>query len=207
MVRKDIFDEWGWPEVKEHPEWGRVTLEEVLSPAEDVAAQLWLDPREYPVTWTADMTRDRSTEEFLRPKEVGHILEGGWGCRVYEGMVPATKASSWGPAGRTHLVAQEKAGVWRARRLSAVEIARIFDPDGVMRVMAADEEVRVAEFGNSGPTRMVLPYAEGLVDFLKPPMSFVPESMEEIIEEDTVQICRGWMQQSATDFRERAKLN
>ena len=122
-------------------------------------------------------------------------------------MVPATKASSWGPAGRTHLVAQKKAGVWRARRLAAAETARIFDPDGVMRVMAEDEEVRVAEFGNSGPTRMVLPYAEGLVDFLKPPMSFLPESMEEIIEEDTVRICRGWMQQSAVDFRERAKRN
>ena len=83
MVRQDVFDAWGWPAVQEHPEWDRITLEQILNLAEDVAAYLRLDPEEYPVTWTADMTRDRSAEEFLQPQEVGHILQGGWGCRVY----------------------------------------------------------------------------------------------------------------------------
>jgi hypothetical protein len=204
MVRRDVFEQWGWPEAVTHPEWQRVTLAEILQPAENVRDELWLGP-DVPVTWTRDMSLPFSPEELLRPVEVGHILDGGWGCRVYAGMTPATKASSWGPAGRTHLVAQQRRGQWYARRLGAEEVARIFDPDGLMKVSAADPEQQVAEFGNSGPSRMVQPYAEGLVKFLRPPMSFVPEKISEIIDDKTVQVCRGWMVQAETDFREQAK--
>ena len=125
-----------------------------MQPAENVRDELWLGP-DVPVTWTRDMSLPFSPEELLRPVEVGHILDGGWGCRVYAGMTPATKASSWGPAGRTHLVAQQRRGQWYARRLGAEEVARIFDPDGLMKVAADDPEQQVAEFGNSGPSRMV----------------------------------------------------
>ena len=75
-----------------------------------------------------------------------------------------------------------------------------------MKVSAADLEQQVAEFGNSGPSRMVQPYAEGLVKFLRPPMSFVPEKISEIIDDKMVQVCRGWMVQAETDFKEQAKL-
>jgi len=60
-----------------------------------------------------------------------------------------------------------------------------------MEVLAADPEQQVAEFGNSGPSRMVQPYAEGLMKFLRPPMSFVPEKIGDIIDKKTVQVCRG----------------
>ena len=42
---------------------------------------------------------------------------------------------------------------WHARRLGAGEVARIFDPEGLMEVLAADPEQQVAEFGDSGPSR------------------------------------------------------
>ena len=205
MVRKDVFDQWGWPEAVHHPEWKRVTLAEILQPAEQVRDELWLGP-EVPVTWTRDMSIPFSADELLRPVEVGHILDGGWGCRVYVGMTPATKASSWGPAGRTHLVAQQRQGQWHARRLGAREVARIFDPEGLMEVLAADPEQQVAEFGNSGPSRMVQPYAEGLMKFLRPPMSFVPEKIGDIIDKKTVQVCRGWLAQAEVDFKSMAEL-
>jgi hypothetical protein len=83
-------------------------------------------------------------------------------------------------------------------------VARIFDPDGVMTVVAADPEQRVAEFGNSGPSRMVQPYAEGLVKFMRPPMSFVPEKMSDLIDKETVQVCRGWLAQAEVDFKHMA---
>ena len=51
-----------------------------------------------------------------------------------------------------------------------------------------DAEQRIADFGNSGPTRMVQPYAEGLAVFLRAPVAFVPERMEDLISTDTVQV-------------------
>jgi hypothetical protein len=204
-VREDVYDEWGWPEATEHEEWGQVTLRDVMLPAQDVPQEAWLDEQEFPVTWTTD-TEEKDTEASeVQPVEVGHILTGGWGCRVYRRAVPATKASSWGPAGRTHLVEQLLNGQRRARRLVAEEVAQIFDPTGVMQVEAEDAEQRIADFGNSGPTRMVQPYAEGLVAFLRAPVAFVPERMEDLISTDTVQVCRGWMRQVAIDHDAQRK--
>jgi hypothetical protein len=170
-----------------------------MLPAHEVPQEAWLDEQEFPVTWTADTEEHDEEASAVQPIEMGHILDGGWGCRVYSRAVPATKASSWGPAGRTHLVLQRLNGERRARRLVAEEAAQIFDPTGVMWVEVEDAEQRIADFGNSGPTRMVQPYAEGLVAFLRAPVAFVPERMEDLISTDTVQVCRGWMRQVATD--------
>ena len=74
MVRRDVFEQWGWPEVATHPEWQRVTLAEILQPAEHVRDDLWLGP-DVPVTWTRDMSLPFLPEELLRPVEVGHILD------------------------------------------------------------------------------------------------------------------------------------
>jgi hypothetical protein len=96
-------------------------------------------------------------------------------------------------------------GQRRARRLVAEEVAQIFDPTGVMRGEAEDAEQRIADFGNSGPTRMVQSYAEGLVAFLRAPVAFVPERMEDLISTDTVQVCRGWMRQVAIEHEAQRK--
>jgi hypothetical protein len=204
MVREDVYDEWGWPGTTKHEEWEQIDLSDVMLSAQEVPQEAWLDEQEFPVTWKADADQDRETSA-VQPVEVGHILTGGWGCRVYDRAVPATKASSWGPAGRTHLVSQRLNGKRRARRLVAEEVAQIFDPTGIMRVQAEDAEQRIADFGNSGPTRMVQPYAEGLVAFLKAPVAFVPERMEDLISTDTVQVCRGWMRQVAIDHDAQRK--
>jgi hypothetical protein len=37
MVRQDIVDEWGWPEVEYDTQQKRVTLEDILLPPEQVA--------------------------------------------------------------------------------------------------------------------------------------------------------------------------
>ena len=103
-------------------------------------------------------------------------------------------------------MAQQRQGQWHARRLGANEVARIFDPEGLMEVLAADPEQQVAEFGNSGPSRMVQPYAEGLMKFLRPPMSFVPEKIGDIIDKKTVQVCRGWLAQAEVDFKSMAEF-
>ena len=70
-----------------------------------------------------------------------------------------------------------------------------------MKVYAADPEQQVADFGNSGPSRMLQPYAEGLVKFLRPPMSFVPEKISDIIGKNTTEVCRGWLAQAEVDFK------
>ena len=38
MVRADVFEEWGWPEVVEDKTSSRLQLADVLLPAEEVAS-------------------------------------------------------------------------------------------------------------------------------------------------------------------------
>jgi hypothetical protein len=52
----------------------------------------------------------------------------------------------------------------------------------------------------------VQPYAEGLMKFLRPPMSFVPEKIGDIIDKKTVQVCRGWLAQAEVDFKSMAEF-
>ena len=206
LTRNDIFKAKGAPDPVRDPSMARITLEEVLLEADDARLDgLWLDAKVHPVTWTRDEGSVPSEEVLQYPVEVGHIQPGGWGCQVFEHMVLATKASSWGVAGMTHLVAQRKDGVRRARRMHRVEIARIFVSDRAPLVEAEDDDQAIADFGNSGPSRMVLPHADGLMKHIRPALMFAPTELEQIIPQDTVDVCRGWMSHNATDYREMAK--
>lgn len=158
---------------------------------------LWLDEAEFPVSWNESALLDVTDE--LAPVVVGTILDGGWGCRVYKGMVPATKASSWGPAGRTHLVAQRRRGAWAARRLHLSEVAKIF-ADVRVKVRVGEGELGIADLGNSSPAPLVLPHADELVGFTKPPVAFVPASIDDVIAPDSVAIVRGAMALAHDDF-------
>ena len=122
MVRKDVYDAWGFPTKKTRTA-PRLRLEDVLLPESEVE-DLWLDEERYPITWDEGALARQT--DGSQPIEVGTILGGGWGNRVYRDMVPATKASAWGPAGRTHLISQRRDGKWAARTLHLREVARFF---------------------------------------------------------------------------------
>ena len=129
-----------------------------------------------------------------------------WGTRVYRHVLPATKASSFGAAGRTHLVAQRWNGEWRARTLSVLEVKAWCTSDRVRLQLPADPDAAMRALGNSGPARMVLPFADGLVKFCAPPLPIVPACVDEIVAPEVVQAFRGAMHLTHLDFQKRAEL-
>ena len=183
-----------------------MTLREVMGEVPE-DSPLWLTDGTA-VEWDKSIDPDGpfTGAQAHKPVEVGSFEGGGWGRRIYANMVPATKASDWGQGGRTHMVAQKRNGVWWARRLSSQEVSRMFAHPSVQLHLAGDDERRVRELGNSGPARMVRPWALGIERFLRPPVPWCPDSMEEIVSEDTVRVCRGWMAQAATDFSHMRRM-
>jgi len=130
-----------------------------------------------------------------------------WGHRVYRFALPATKASAFGFSGRTHLVAQLWGGEWRARTLSATEIGKIFGSSRVDLEVDEDDDRALRDYGNGGPLRMVLPFADALVSHFAPPSDFVPQSVGEIVSGTAVTAFRGAMDLTYADFLQKAKLN
>ena len=55
-------------------------------------------------------------------------------------------------------------------------------------VVSEDAETALTQLGNAGPAKMVLPYAEALVSFCKPPAPFIPQRMDEIIAERDIRV-------------------
>lgn len=200
MVRADVQDKWGWPRESVSRTPQRLQLQEVLQEPQ-LVKHLFLP--EEAVTWD---------EEALGSDDlhvvVGHIGDrAGWGTRVYKNCVPATKASSWGVAGRTHLVAQQWGGQWRARTLSVEEVKTIFSHDRVQIHLNEDAEVAMTSLGNSGPARMVLPEADRIVHFCKPQIPVVPRGVEEVISKDAVHAFRGAMHLTHQDFLRKVEQN
>ena len=200
LVRKDVFAKWGFPSVV-HSTQPRLTLADVLMTG-PVVDNLWLNENRFPVTWDADALA--ADTDGLSPVVVGTILDGGWGCRVYKDMVPATKASAWGPAGRTHLVAQRRGDKWAARTLHHQEVSTIF-ADTRVDVRVGHGDQGIADFGNSAPARMILPRADGLVQFTTPPSAFVPTNVDQVIAPRSVQLVRGLQALAGDDFAFRVK--
>ena len=200
LVRKDVFAKWGFPSVVHSAQPG-LTLADVLMTG-PVVDSLWLDENRFPVTWDTEALAADTDE--LRPVVVGTILDGDWGCRVYKDMVPATKASARGPAGSTHLVAQRRGGRWAARTLHHQEVAKIF-ADTRVDVRVGHGDQGIADFGNSAPARMILPRADGLVQFTTPPSAFVPTNVDQVIAPRSVQLVRGLQALAAEDFDQRVK--
>ena len=53
---------------------------------------------------------------------------------------------------------------------------------------------------NSSPAPMVLPQADDLVGFTKPPVEFVPATIDDVIAPDSVALVRGAMALAHDDF-------
>jgi hypothetical protein len=172
---------------------------------------LWVDEDQYKVEWLEaepDGPEVRESEEQVGgPVVVAKAYDGTYPTSVFAAFVPATKASCFGLGGHTHLVADKRDGVWAVRRLHRVEVERMFVLPEVEVVPAASDDDAVAEFGNSAPARVVLPRAEQVVAFCRPPSRYVPTKISDVVDEDTVKVCRGWMDLAAQDFRELSRAN
>ena len=137
---------------------------------------------------------------------VGHVgLAAQWGTRVYRHVLLVTKAPSFGVAGRTHLVAQRYNGKWRARTLSVQEVKAWCTSARVELTPPADPETAMSALGNSGPARMVLPFADGLTKYCAPPLPVVPACVDEVVAPEAVIAFRGAMCLTHRDFLYRAK--
>ena len=160
------------------------------------------------MTWDVDALKVQGASHEDAGNVVGFIgNKAQWGSRVYRFSVPATKASSFGAAGRTHLVAQRWQGRWRARTLAVREVKAMFEDERVQLSLHPDKQVAMASLGNAGPAKMVLPFADVIVKFCAPPSSFVPTSADQIVSPDAVGVFRGAMDLTHRDFMQRAKLH
>jgi hypothetical protein len=140
---------------------------------------------------------DDSVRQGGGPVVVAKAYDGEHATSVFAGMVPATKASSFGIGGHTHLVADKREEVWAVRQLHHVEVEAMFKMSGI--------SATVSEYGNSAPAGMVIPRAKEVVDFMRPPSRFVPAAISDVVGDETVQVCRGWMDLASQDFDQLAK--
>ena len=183
----------------------RLVLQDLLQPPEEVQ-DLFLCRKRFPVTWDDEALRVPVAAYGEVGNVVGHVGPAAqWGTRVYRHVLPATKASSFGVAGRTHLVAQRFNGEWRARTLSVQEVKAWCTSARVELVLPADPETAMSALGNSGPARMVLPFADGLTKYCAPPLPVVPASVHEVVAPEAVVAFRGAMCLTHRDFLYRAK--
>ena len=207
MVRRDVFEKWGWPPVVFDPEPPSLVLQELLLPPAQVS-HLFLDKNTHPVKWDeVAMAAPRGPYDGAG-NVVGHIgPRAQWGTRVYRDVLPATKASSFGVSGRTHLVAQRWNGEWRARTLAVSEVKSWCTSDRVPLLLSSDPDAAMGALGNSGPARMVLPFADGITKFCAPPLTVVPTCIDEVVSPEAVTAFRGAMDLTHADFKARAKAH
>ena len=183
----------------------RLVLQDLLQPPEEVQ-ELFLCKKRFPVTWDEEALQVPVATYGEVGNVVGHVgLAAQWGTRVYRHVLPATKASSFGVAGRTHLVAQRYNGEWRARTLSVQEVKAWCTSARVELTLPADPETAMSALGNSGPARMVLPFADGLTKYCAPPLPVVPACVDEVVAPEAVIAFRGAMCLTHLDFQKRAE--
>jgi hypothetical protein len=87
------------------------------------------------------------------------------------------------------------------------EIGKIFGSSRVDLEVDEDDDRALRDYGNGGPLRMVLPFADALVSHFAPPSDFVPQSAGEIVSGAAVTAFRGAMDLTHADFLQKAKLN
>ena len=183
----------------------RLVLQDLLQPPEEVQ-ELFLCKKRFPVTWDEEALQVPVASYGEVGNVVGHVgLAAQWGTRVYRHVLPATKASSFGVAGRTHLVAQRYNGEWRTRTLSVHEVKGWCTSARVELTLPADPETAMSALGNSGPARMVLPFADGLTKYCAPPLPVVPACVDEVVAPEAVIAFRGAMCLTHLDFQKRAE--
>ena len=200
-----MFEKWGWPPVVFDKAQPRLVLQDLLQPPEEVQ-ELFLCKKRFPVTWDEEALQVPVATYGEVGNVVGHVgLAAQWGTRVYRHVLPATKASSFGVAGRTHLVAQRYNGEWRARTLSVHEVKAWCTSARVELTLPADPETAMSALGNSGPARMVLPFADGLTKYCAPPLPVVPACVDEVVAPEAVVASRGAMCLTHLDFQKRAE--
>jgi hypothetical protein len=81
----------------------------------------------------------------------------------------------------------------------------IFGSDRAKVHAEVDEELALRDFGNAGPLRMVLPFADAIAKFFATPSTFVPTSVSDIIAPGALTAFRGAMDLTHFDFKKKAE--
>ena len=164
--------------------------------APELHRDLW---RNEAVVWTADMDGTRNPDDPDMQWRVGTIAGTGPGRNVFRSRIPAIKASDFGPGGRSHLVAQKTTqGVWVVRNISHSEEARFFHGEQIF--WGDNQEDASRRRGGSGPPTMIAPVLRGIAAIVRPTVSSVPASIDDIISKDDVKAFRGHMHMAHADY-------
>ena len=159
-IRKDLYAKVGAPPPLRVPRSVRHrSLEDIMLPPAQVshyfeAHKLWANVTGSVAVWKADWQDKLKLALPGQPFTVLRYGQGNYGYTAFANATPATKHSSFGPGGNTHLVVQQDAaGVWAPRNLSPVEMKLKFDGDlyDVPHPAPVDHPDLMAILGNSCP--------------------------------------------------------
>jgi hypothetical protein len=79
------------------------------------------------------------------------------------------------------------------------------DSERVSLHLPKDPDVAKVALGSSGPVREVLPQADSWVKFCGVPLPFVPASIRDVVDDETITKFRGALQLMHEDFQHRVK--
>jgi hypothetical protein len=137
-----------------------------------------------------------------KPWKVAELSGIGGGRSVYRHRIPAIRASSFGPGGRSHLVQQvTTSGAAICRHIHPREVDRLFHSATVKIEWGEQDTRRCERQGSSAPPDLILPILDGIAKFCRPACPMVPASISDIISNDDVRAYRGHLAMAYTDFQ------
>jgi hypothetical protein len=209
LVRDDLADKWGMPKP---PSMGgqasAVLLDDILLPADDVT-HLWLQQE---VTWSCNPELPAPPNLDGKAWKVGMVgSSSSTDNKVFRFTVPASKLSSSGPGGWSHLIAQKSIGLnrWIVRPMATQELRRLYLPTPALPVRPTSSEMcwdpsESADGARAVPGNMMRAIVQSVVAFCQPITRFRPRSLEDV--GLTAQVVKQWQGSMRTGYQDHMRM-
>ena len=119
---------------------------------------------------------------------------------------PAVKSSTFGVGGNSHLIAQKDAqGKWQVRKLQVSEIVAQISTSAATPSLPNSPLKALAALASTPPHQSLSNIASCVLAFMRPPLSKIPSSIDDIISPDDTHIFRANMKRMHKDFSQMVK--
>ena len=202
-TRLDVADSWGLLNIPAPPTDSQTWP--TLMPI-DLPPHLIINQQKVPFTWIADPGSVVVNRSDPRPIQVAWAHSNTCGNRVYMLQSPAVKSSTFGIGGNSHLIAQQDTlGQWQVRKIQVSEILAQIAPGTTKPNIPTSPLKALAALARTPPYTSLTNIASHVLDFLRPPLSEIPASIDDIISPDDTHIFRANMQRMHWDYSQMVK--
>ena len=202
-TRRDMADSWGLltiPPPPVNPQTWPLLL------PRDLPSHLIIDQTKVVFKWIVDPSSVVIDDSNTKPIQVAWAHSNTCGNRVYMAQSPAVKSSTFGVGGNSHLIAQKDAqGKWQVRKLQVSEIVAQISTSAATPSLPNSPLKALAALASTPPHQSLSNIASCVLAFMRPPLSKIPSSIDDIISPDDTHIFRANMKRMHKDFSQMVK--